>query len=185
MLNFVCPQVRGRRLFRYEEYWEDRDELPNFIQQHWSTNERGDLASKLSNISRFLEGWSKENFKKADVEIRRLKKKLQKLSSSHISEDMIREQQKCKEEITRLWEQEEKYWKARERLKWLNEGDRNSKFFHATTIQRRSRNRITRLRDAEGNWRSNQEELEGMAFDYFNDLFKSSNPLARPLLGYY
>ncbi|ONI13814.1 hypothetical protein PRUPE_4G246900 [Prunus persica] len=38
------------------------------------------------------------------------------------------------------------------RLRWLQEGDRNTKFFHLTTIIRRRRNRIERLKDNEGVW---------------------------------
>ncbi|CAL9020979.1 unnamed protein product [Prunus brigantina] len=41
---------------------------------------------------------------------------------------------------------------SKSRLKWLQEGDRNTKFFHLTTIIRRRRNRIERLKDDKGVW---------------------------------
>lgn len=56
----------------------------------------------------------------------------------------------CREDLCRLWEQEELFWKARSRIKWLQGGDKNSKYFHATTNQRRARNRVTRLKDCNG-----------------------------------
>nr|XP_025651861.1 uncharacterized protein LOC112747868 [Arachis hypogaea] len=52
-----------------------------------------------------------------------------------------------KMDITILWKQEEKYWGQRSRVKWLKFGDKNTAFFHASTIQRRDRNMIERLKD--------------------------------------
>ncbi|KAM1040233.1 hypothetical protein ACFX2C_029546 [Malus domestica] len=40
---------------------------------------------------------------------------------------------------------EEKYWKHRARIKWLQNGDSNTKFFHQTVIQRHKFNQIGKL----------------------------------------
>ncbi|CAN1224218.1 hypothetical protein LINPERPRIM_LOCUS2241 [Linum perenne] len=37
-------------------------------------------------------------------------------------------------------------------MNWLKLGDRNTKFFHASTVQRRKQNTIIRLKDSEQNW---------------------------------
>ena len=42
------------------------------------------------------------------------------------------------EEIKLLWSEEEKFWGQKSCLKWLNWGHKNSRFFHATTVQRKS-----------------------------------------------
>lgn len=42
-----------------------------------------------------------------------------------------------KENIQVLWRQEEAYRGACARVKWLNYGDKNSRFFHATIVQKR------------------------------------------------
>lgn len=47
-----------------------------------------------------------------------------------------------KEQIKNLWKREEMYWRQRSRIKWLNQRDRNMKFFHVTTIDRRRRNMV-------------------------------------------
>jgi hypothetical protein len=57
---------------------------------------------------------------------------------------------KTKKQITQLWKQEELYWSQRARVKWLNLGDRNTKFFYASTIQRRDRNKLSRIKDDNG-----------------------------------
>ncbi|KAM2614476.1 hypothetical protein TB2_029097 [Malus domestica] len=47
--------------------------------------------------------------------------------------------------INRLKKMEEKYWKHRARIKWLQNGDSNTKFFHQTAIQRHKFNQIGKL----------------------------------------
>ena len=46
--------------------------------------------------------------------------------------------------------QEEIQWKQKSRIKWLKEGERNTKFFHRSTIQRRIHNNITHIHNQQG-----------------------------------
>lgn len=71
---------------------------------------------------------------------------------------------------------EELFWKQKIRITWLKEGDRNTKFFHASTKQRRARNHITKLKRSGGMWAENQEGIERTATNYFHNLFSSSKP---------
>lgn len=57
---------------------------------------------------------------------------------------------------------------------WLKDGDRNTKFFHAITKQRRARNRITKLKKPGGVWAETEESIEHVATEYFQTLFNSS-----------
>ncbi|CAA7045932.1 unnamed protein product [Microthlaspi erraticum] len=65
---------------------------------------------------------------------------------------------------------------AKNRVTWLKEGDRNTKFFHATTKQRRARNRIRKLKRGDGSWAETEEDIERVPTDYFQNLFTSSHP---------
>lgn len=55
--------------------------------------------------------------------------------------------------IDNLEERDELVLRQHSRIKWLKEGDSNSRFFHQTTIQRRHFNRIEKLQDGQGVWR--------------------------------
>ncbi|XP_010513465.1 PREDICTED: uncharacterized protein LOC104789451 isoform X3 [Camelina sativa] len=46
---------------------------------------------------------------------------------------------------------EEEYWRTKSRIQWLHVGDRNTKFFHEKTKQRRCYNRITAITDNKEN----------------------------------
>ena len=70
------------------------------------------------------------------------------------------------------------FWKKKSRVIWLREDDRNSKYFHALVKQRRARNRITQLKDENGNVVEDEEGLVAIATSYFRQIFESSNPEA-------
>uniref|UniRef100_A0A0D2ZZR1 Uncharacterized protein n=2 Tax=Brassica oleracea TaxID=3712 RepID=A0A0D2ZZR1_BRAOL len=74
------------------------------------------------------------------------------------------------------YREEELYWKQKSRVLWLQEGDRNTKFFHAVTKQRRGRNRIIKLRNPIGGWVEDDEGVERVETTYFQNLFKTSSP---------
>ncbi|VVA30150.1 Hypothetical predicted protein, partial [Prunus dulcis] len=74
-------------------------------------------------------------------------------------------------EYNGVLEQEAMFWKQKSRLQWLQEGDRNTKFFHLTTIIRRRRNKIERLKNNEGVWVEQAQDIKGLAMAYFEQLF--------------
>ena len=79
-------------------------------------------------------------------------------------------------ELSDALKAEEMFWKQKSRIFWLREGDRNTKFFHALIKQRRARNRITQLLDANGNVIEDEEGLVTIATSYFTQIFEASNP---------
>lgn len=52
-------------------------------------------------------------------------------------------------------------------------GDKNTKFFHATTIQRRQRNRISMIKGSDTNWISQPDLIKQEVMNFFSDLFRS------------
>ncbi|PRQ26177.1 putative RNA-directed DNA polymerase [Rosa chinensis] len=63
------------------------------------------------------------------------------------------------------------FWQQKARVKWLQEGDKNSKFFQLTTMVRRRRNKIEGLFDEQGKLCSDAETMRNIAAKYFEDLF--------------
>ncbi|XP_013633446.1 PREDICTED: uncharacterized protein LOC106339195 [Brassica oleracea var. oleracea] len=54
-----------------------------------------------------------------------------------------------KAELSLQYRLEEEYWRTKSRIQWLQAGDRNTRFFHSKTKQRRSYNRIIHISDEE------------------------------------
>jgi hypothetical protein len=87
---------------------------------------------------------------------------------------MIQNKEKEKE-LDELLTQEEAWWQQRSRALWLQNGDRNTKFFHMKANQRRKRNNITRIQDNEGHTHYDPHMIEEVFVDYFKHLFASQN----------
>ena len=65
-------------------------------------------------------------------------------------------------------------------IEWSLLSDRNTNFFHLSTICRHQRNRIWCLRDSTGNWTHASQTIKSMILAHFNMLF-TSNMLHAPL----
>ena len=73
-------------------------------------------------------------------------------------------------------DKEDAMWKQRARLNWFQEGDRNTRFFHARASSMFQKNLIEGIFDADEVWQVDQEEIEKVFIEYYSDLFISSKP---------
>eukprot|EP00253_Pinus_taeda_P015937 PITA_15937 len=62
--------------------------------------------------------------------------------------------------------QEEVLWRQKSRIKWLREGERNTKFFHQAMIHHRQRNRIFSIKNEGGERIVEQEGIEKVLMEY-------------------
>lgn len=62
-------------------------------------------------------------------------------------------------------------WFQKSREKWVALGDRNTQYFHTSTIIRRRRNKIEMLKDDEGLWVLEHQRLEKLAVEYYTQLY--------------
>ena len=68
--------------------------------------------------------------------------------------------------------QSEVIWRQKSKELWLKLGDKNSKFFHLSTIIHRRRNNIDAIKNEEGTWINESSQIRAHFRDNFVDLFK-------------
>lgn len=78
-------------------------------------------------------------------------------------------------EFNQLLDLEEELWALRSRVDWMFLGDRNTSFFHISTLANKRRSIITSLRDNVGNWISDPLTIEKLINDFFINLFSTSH----------
>lgn len=79
-------------------------------------------------------------------------------------------------EIDMLLEKEEMAWMQRAKQHWYKYGDRNSKFFHHYTNQRRKLNHISSVEDERGNLFTVHDEISQAFTSHFQQVYDSLLP---------
>ena len=68
---------------------------------------------------------------------------------------------------------EEGFWRQKARVKWIWEGDKNSKYFHSLVAERRAKTVIHRIKGAVGDWIAEDNRIASEAVEYFKALFSA------------
>lgn len=98
------------------------------------------LYEKMKVRSRNLKVWYKKGGQNSRMVIDHLKEEIRKAyQTKGFGADEIHLKEK---ELKKMQKEEEAYWKVKSRVQWHNEGDKNTKKFHAQTMKRRSFNKI-------------------------------------------
>ena len=95
--------------------------------------------------------------------------------TSNPSESLYRLEKSLREDYFIILKLEEELWALKSRVGWVVEGDRNTKFFHTSTIVHRRTNKIVRLRNSVEEWISDNELIRLHIQQGFVDLFSTSH----------
>ncbi|CAA7049547.1 unnamed protein product [Microthlaspi erraticum] len=173
-LQFV-PEVHGdarRRPFRFEAAWLSHSSFKELISASWDATL--DTQRALSKLQDVLKKWNRDVFGDVRKRKEKLVKELQEVQvelENMCSDELLQREADLLKEFDTLLEQEEMIWAQKSREKWVAHGDRNTTFFHTSTIIRRRRNRIEMLKDDAGAWISDTPELEKLAMSYYQRLY--------------
>lgn len=181
LIFLPLPKHKSGRSFRFEAFWDAHPECQKVIQDGWNQvvldgDPWGNLQGKIKACKTALLSWQKNTFRRADREILNLKEKLIEFQDQEDQVTNGDEVRRIQEEIKRLWKQEELFWCQRSRVKWLKDGDRNSRFFHASTIKRRGSNRIERLKGSNEEWIEGQHQIFQLITQHFQNIYTSERP---------
>ncbi|CAN1120799.1 hypothetical protein LINPERHAP2_LOCUS413 [Linum perenne] len=173
----VCP-----RPFRFNAAWFGHENFTDFLDQSWKRGR--DLCFSLQDFKEHCITWNTEVFGHIFKRKRHLEKRLRQLELRTQQGDSgiwMREEDLVRRELERILWQEHMLWLQKSRMQWIKDGDRNTKFFHLSTLCRRKANWIQGLKLDDGSWSYDDAELKKMAVAYFENLFKAGRPMSLDL----
>ncbi|KAL8141547.1 LOW QUALITY PROTEIN: hypothetical protein V2J09_014579 [Rumex salicifolius] len=146
--------------------WLLHDKFKDFVSFSWDGTVS--LPQSLATLTPKLQRWKKDVFdnifKRKRICWRRLEGVQRHLDSS-LTNGLIKLEKKLRRELYDILEQEQILWWQKSRANLLIDGDRNTRFFHVSTLIRRKSNKIPALKNPGGEWVDSAADLQGMALE--------------------
>nr|XP_023919431.1 uncharacterized protein LOC112030994 [Quercus suber] len=173
----------SNRPFRFQSVWLSHKDFPAVVRDAWAGME-DNLEGAISRFTTRAQKWNKDIFgnvftRKAKILNRLLG--IQRALANRPCTFLINLQDQVTEEYNQILQLEEEIWAMKARTNWVIFGERNTAFFHQSTLARRSRNRINSIQDENGNWVQNPEGVKEVILAYFKSsisLNKATVPLS-------
>eukprot|EP00253_Pinus_taeda_P031160 PITA_31160 len=174
--------LQGKIPFRFESFWLRDPTFIKKLEEWWCQSTiqgKGKMhlfQLKLKELKEKIKNWNKKEFSNIMEDKQNLEKEMETLQQKMILEGRTEESISkegtilCKLEERR--KQEEILWRHKSRIKWLREGEINTKFFHQAMIKHRQRNKILSIKYKDGNRVVEQAEIEQVLIDHHKEILK-------------
>ncbi|XP_038983681.1 uncharacterized protein LOC120111194 [Phoenix dactylifera] len=165
-----------RSPFRFEKVWLSFPQSWDIVRGAWGLPVHGDamqrISRKLELTKRRLRRWNREVV--GDI-FRKLEDVEGAIAALQSREDQVGVLPEADMVSLRgllathhsILRQHEIFWRQKSRIQWVREGDRNTSFFHRSTVIRRQRNTIRSLRDERGLWVDDDSAISHILLEFF------------------
>jgi hypothetical protein len=180
MILYVIEENWGPRPFRMLKCWTDLPGYEQFVTKKWrSFNTEGwgayVLKEKLKLIKGSLKEWHQRHSQNMDGRCRMVKERMALLDikgeSSALKDDEVVELHDLSENLHSLSRIQTSICWQQSRLRWLQEGDANTKFFNGIMSSRRRRNAIQMLQ-VNGVQIEGVQNIRATVFNHFSSHFR-------------
>lgn len=147
-------KTKGR--FIFENSWTKEQTSETLVQEAWS---KPVICSRMFQVTHKLKDCKfkfiqqrKEQNKNEGLEIEMIQKEMESMQLLEGERGQTKWRQ-LKTHLQVVYKVEEEYRQKKSRIRWLREWDRNSKYFHVATAERRKRNKLEMLKTENGECR--------------------------------
>lgn len=136
-----------KSIFLFEAMWLTHPKFGDFMKSNW--NPSAEWVDTKNNFVHAVQQWNKDVFENFVQRKRRLFRRLHGIQRVLVNQDSCRLKEleaRLILEYNTVLQQEEILWYQKSRSRWIKLGDRNTRYFHTTTIVKRRRNRISPIK---------------------------------------
>ncbi|KAI0492234.1 hypothetical protein KFK09_026503 [Dendrobium nobile] len=180
-IKILESKITKSKKFVFEDIWLSYKASYSIVSAAWNKKSNGSassiLNSKFNRALRSLFFWNKEKHKNLFELKQKLKMEIIELQSAEISlgglsDIKLRILRTKIAEFNNTLGRLSMWWRQRAKIHWMNEGDINSKFFHAYASSRRNSNKINGIKNEEGIFCEDKHIIEDIFLKYFNNKWK-------------
>lgn len=160
--------------FRFLNFWCNHNSSLELVQKNWQADCLGNpfmmLHAKLNRVKKALRSWSKETHSNIFTQ----KETLEDIINANevaleigLSLKNRTELKKIEADLRRFVKLGEEFWKQKAGIRWFNQGDRNTKFFHSYVKGKRRKLYIHEIHDEIGEVLKGNLEIRNAAVFFF------------------
>ncbi|XP_019239455.1 PREDICTED: uncharacterized protein LOC109219450 [Nicotiana attenuata] len=146
--------------FRFESMWCSHPMFQSLVRDSFSPNST--LIPSTALFKAKAVSWNRDTFGNIFHKKRRLLARIARIQKSPhypTSTNLQSLETQLIDELNSILKNEEDFWKLKSRIQWLSEGNANTNFFHASTLNRMRRNKILSLQNDSGQWMFEEGEI--------------------------
>ncbi|XP_042484054.1 uncharacterized protein LOC122064425 [Macadamia integrifolia] len=151
MVTSAMSQRPTNAPFRFHKFWIDHTDFENVAK------------TSFPNIDRALED-AKKNLKQVQLDT----------EANGLDDHSFAREADAKTSLIKALDLHEKLWVEKAKIRWMEQGDRNSRFFHLSAKMRRIRNTIRYLKKQDGTIVEGREQLGDYIVQFYKDFHKAS-----------
>lgn len=133
---------QGKSSFKFERMWLRHPHFLQHLKQWWVSapfvpgSKMYQFAMKMKHIKKQIKQWNRDVFKNVFNQKEIVRVQLEDIHTdiiqNGITNDTYIKQKNLQNEWEELCGREEEYWRQKSRELWLQQGDKNTKYFHAS-----------------------------------------------------
>lgn len=183
LIALSSAPLSGKKTFKYFSFISSHSDFIPSLRSAWG--ESVGIGSKLFTLGQRLKKakecckrLNRERFSNIQQRTKTALEDLERIQSllmTSPTEALVAEESVAKDTWAFFVSAQENFFKLKSRIRWLREGDSNTRFFHRVVLANQSWNAIRYLRDATGLRIYNQQQIKGMAVAYFKNLLGSES----------
>ncbi|XP_074288179.1 uncharacterized protein LOC141613345 [Silene latifolia] len=165
--------------------WSLVDDFHRVVETHWKKPVKGNpmfqVTQKLKSLKYCLKQLDRHNFSDIEnithVTEVALEGFQNQLRLDPLNQELCTAENACAQELRLLKSTCAQYLQQKSKEKWMDEGDSNSAFFHASIKHRRMKNRVYLIKNMHGVLCTHQTEIQGAFEEYYVTLLGTSKPV--------